>query len=139
MSWLLDVNVILASRWTTHPDHAAVKAWLATAGEFCTSAITELGFMRISLSVAYQASWAEVQETLAKLHARPGHQFLADDVDGLASPETSSKDTTDAHLVTLARRRGMKLATLDAILVDQPWAAGIAENPLAPHPKPVAG
>jgi hypothetical protein len=28
MSWLLDVNLILASRWTTHPDHFAAKAWI---------------------------------------------------------------------------------------------------------------
>ena len=28
MSWLLDVNMILASRWTTHPDHHAAKEWI---------------------------------------------------------------------------------------------------------------
>jgi|GEM_PF-2798574 len=28
MTWLLDVNFILASRWTTHPDHLAAKAWV---------------------------------------------------------------------------------------------------------------
>ena len=61
-----------------------------------------------------------------------------DDVDGLASAETSSKDTTDAHLVTLAKRHGLKLATLDDNLVAKPWAAGIAENPLL-SPKPSSG
>ena len=44
----------------------------------------------------------------------------------------NSKDTTDAHLVTLARRHGLKLATLDEILITKPWAVGIAENPLEP-------
>ena len=43
---------------------------------------------------------------------------------------TSYKDATDAHLVTLARRRGLKLATLDGALIAKPWAAGVAENPL---------
>ena len=131
MSWLLDVNMILASRWITHPNHAAVKSWVDTRGEFHTCAITELGFVRISLSVAYQATWEEVQETLAKLHARASHRFLSDDVDGTASPKTGSKDTTDAHLVTLARRHGLKLATLDDELLTKPWAAGVAENPLS--------
>ena len=135
MSWLLDVNLILASRWTTHPDHPAAKAWIDSVDKFYTTAITELGFVRISLSGAYRATWDEAQETLEKLHARPGHQFLADDVDGTASPKTSSKDTTDAHLVTLAKRHGLKLATLDGDLIGQPWAAGIAENPLL-SPKP---
>jgi uncharacterized protein len=130
VSWLLDVNLILASRWTTHADHLAAKAWIDSAGKFYTCAITELGFLRVSLTAAYQSRWNEVLEALEKLHARPAHRFLADDVDGAASPETSSKDTTDAHLVTLAKRHGLKLATLDAALIAKPWAAGVAENPL---------
>ena len=40
------------------------------------------------------------------------------------------KDTTDAHLVTLAKRHGLKLATLDGTLIAKPWAVGVAENPL---------
>jgi predicted nucleic acid-binding protein len=52
MSWLLDVNLVLASRWTTHPDHPAAKAWIDSVGKFCTTAIVELGFVRISLSGA---------------------------------------------------------------------------------------
>ena len=28
MSWLLDVNLILASRWTTHSKHRAAKLWV---------------------------------------------------------------------------------------------------------------
>ena len=130
MSWLLDVNLILASRWTTHPNHTAVKVWIGSVDKFYTTAVTELGFVRISLSAAYMATWDETQETLKKLHARPGHQFLLDDVDGTAPPATSSKDTTDAHLVTLARRHGLKLATLDGNLIGKPWADVIAENPL---------
>ena len=130
MSWLLDVNLILASRWTTHPDHLAAKAWIDSADRFYTTAIVELGFVRISLSSAYRATWDETQETLKKLHGRPGHQFLADDVNGTASPATGSKDTTDAHLVTLAKLHGLKLATLDGMLIAKPWAAGVAENPL---------
>jgi len=139
MSWLLDVNLILASRWTTHPQHTAAKAWIDSVDKFYTTAITELGFVRISLSGAYRATWDEAQETLKRLHGRPGHQFLADDVDGLGPPETGAKDTTDAHLVTLAKRHGLKLATLDKPLMAQPWASGVAQNPLpqtaTPPPK----
>jgi predicted nucleic acid-binding protein len=130
VSWLLDVNFILASRWTTHPEHRGAKAWLDTVGGFQTCSISELGFVRISLSSAYGAIWEDVQESLKQLHVRKGYQFLADDVNGTDSPQTSSKDTTDAHLVALAKRHGLKLATLDGILAAKPWAAGVAENPL---------
>ena len=132
MSWLLDVNLILASRWTTHAEHASVKAWLDSVEEFHTCSITELGFVRISLSFAYNATWDEVQESLGSLHARVAYRFLADDVDGTSSPQTISKDTTDAHLVSLSRKHGLRLATLDMSLVTKPWAKGVAENPLRP-------
>jgi hypothetical protein len=39
MSWLLDVNLILASRWTTHAQHLAAKAWVDATVTFCTCAI----------------------------------------------------------------------------------------------------
>jgi uncharacterized protein len=130
VSWLLDVNCILASRCTTHPDHQAAKAWLDSVAKSQTCAISELGFVRISLSSAYGATWEDVQESLKQLHAREGHRFLADDVKGTEAPETGSKDTTDSHLVALAKRHGLKLATLDAALAAKPWAAAVAENPL---------
>jgi predicted nucleic acid-binding protein len=130
VSWLLDVNMILASRWTTHRDRLAAKAWMDSLREFHTCAITELGFIRISLSSAYQATWDEAQQALAKLHARSGYRFLPDDVNGAAAPQTSFRDTTDAHLIALARHHALKLATLDSSLIAKPWAAGIAQNPL---------
>jgi predicted nucleic acid-binding protein len=130
VTWLLDVNLILASRWTTHADHSAVANWLDSVPEFHTCAITELGFVRVSLTAAYQATWNEVLESLEALHARAGHRFLADDVDGAASPATGAKDTTDAHLISLSKKYGPKLATLDESLIAKPWAAGVAENPL---------
>ena len=129
-SWLLDVNVILASRWSTHADHIAVKRWLESVDSFYTCAITEIGFIRISLSNAYRASWDETLQTLRKLHARRAFQFLVDDLDGTATPRTDSKDVTDAHLVALAKRHDLKVATLDEALLRKPWAADIAANPL---------
>jgi len=139
VSWLLDVNLILASRWTTHVEHASVKAWLDSVEEFHTCSITELGFVRISLSVAYNATWNEVQESLGALHARVAHRFLADDVDGTSSPQTISKDTTDAHLVSLSRQHGLRLATLDMSLVTKSWAKEVAENPLRSNNAPESG
>ena len=59
------------------------------------------------------------------------HRFLVDDIDIAALPALASyKETTDAHLVTLAKRQGLKLATLDIGLIAKSWAVGVAENPL---------
>lgn len=130
MSWLLDVNLILATRWTTHPDHTDAQAWLDSLSRFYTTAITELGFVRISLSTAYGANWQQVQASLRTLQLRPAYAFLTDDINGTDPPETSSKDSTDAHLVTLATRHGLRLATLDVNLIAKSWSAGVAVNPL---------
>jgi toxin-antitoxin system PIN domain toxin len=130
MSWLLDVNTLLASRWQTHTDHAKVRDWLDALPEFYTTPIVELGFMRVSLSPAYSATWQDAHLSLSSLLARPAHRFLPDDLSVIDSPKTGYKDTTDAHLVRLAKRHGLRLATLDMALTTKSWARTIAYNPI---------
>jgi predicted nucleic acid-binding protein len=89
-----------------------------------------LGFVRISLSSAYGATWDDVQESLKNLYARKSYRFLEDDVKGADAAKTAASDTTDAHLVALAKRHGLKLATLDTNLTVKSWAAGVADNPI---------
>ena len=128
------MNLLLASRWTTHADHAAVRAWLDEQAEFHITPIVELGFMRVSLSPGYSASWQDAHRSLISLYSRPAHRFLADDLTATDSPESSYKDTTDAHLVRLAVHHGIKLATLDMALLAKPSASGLAFNPILETP-----
>jgi toxin-antitoxin system PIN domain toxin len=129
---LLDVNVLLACGWKSHAEHANLLDWLLQEKEWVTCPLTESGFMRISMTTAYQASFEDARKSLATLRHLHGHQFLSDDVEAALLPVlTSYKDTTDAHLVTLAKRHGLKLATLDGLLIARLWAAGVAENPLS--------
>ena len=131
-AFLLDVNSLLGCGWKSHLDHAALLTWLMQLNEWATCPMTESGFMRISMTTAYRGSFEDTRKSLATLRALSGHRFLTDDVDAASLPVlTSYKDTTDAHLVTLAKRHGIKLATLDRNLLAKPWAAGIAENPLS--------
>lgn len=131
--WLLDVNVLLGCGWKSHADNPALLGWLLQVSDWATCPLTEAGFMRISMTTAYQAAFDDARKSLATLRALRGHRFLFDDVEAMMLPVLSSyKDTTDAHLVTLAGRHGLKLATLDETLIGKPWAAGIAANPLLP-------
>ena len=119
--WLFDVNVLLGCAWKSHADHAALMDWLRQTKSWATCPLTESGFMRISMTTAYRASFEDAQKALATLLALPGHRFVVDDVEAASLPSlTSAKDTTDAHLVTLARRHGLKLATLDGELTAKP-------------------
>ena len=83
------------------------------------------------MSPAYGASFSDARTALAAILRLNTHRFLTDATRADSLPVlTSSKDVTDAHLVRLAARRGVKLATLDEDLCRKACAQGIAENPL---------
>jgi predicted nucleic acid-binding protein len=127
--WLLDVNVLLGCAWKSHAEHAELMAWLLQTKSWATCSLAESGFVRISMTTAYRASFGDAQKSIATLRALQGHRFVTDDVNAASLPTlTSYKDTTDAHLVTLAQKHGLKLATLDDALIGKPWATGVAEN-----------
>lgn len=48
--WLLDVNILLGCSWKSHADHSALLDWLLQADEWATCPITELGFVRVSMT-----------------------------------------------------------------------------------------
>lgn len=131
MSHLLDVNFLLACAWQSHANHARARAWLEAQPSFTTCPISQLGFLRVSLSPGYRAGFADALAALEDITDRKGAQFIADDLPGnKVHPVTSYSDMTDAYLVALAKAHGLKLATLDGPLCGKAWAKGIAENPL---------
>jgi len=132
LSHLLDVNFLIACGWESHAEHIQASRWLSQAKSFATCPISEMGFLRVSLSPAYGASFGDATETLGAITRMGGHRFLRDPTRAQALPPVStSKDVTDAHLVHLARRYRLKLATFDGALCEKPWAQGVAEDPTA--------
>ena len=82
----------------------------------------------LDVNILLGCAWKSHEDHSAVL---PGHRFIADDLGAVSLPDlVSYKETTDAHLVTLAKRHGLTLATLDAGLITKSWAVGVAENPL---------
>lgn len=134
MSVLLDVNVLLAWAWQTHDSHAEISIWLDSLTEFHTCALVELGFLRVSLSPGYRASFADAKRALQDLKARDAASSIRSEFQPSDLPQVSaSKDVTDAYLVILAKLEGLRFATLDQVLCTKPWALGTAFHPL--HPK----
>lgn len=124
MSYLLDVNVLVAWGWTDHADHNRAVRWLADCKRtrglmLMTSPIPELGFIRVSVQraagrISVKMAADVLRGMLGSLGAK--HRFLADDLHCEKWPEwcTSAAHTTDGHLLLLAKRHGIHLATLDA-------------------------
>lgn len=126
MNYLLDVNVLVAWGWSDHVDHERTVTWIAArrrqkAAKLLTSAIPELGFVRVSVQrTGGQVTVSEATETLAGMVATLGarHVLLADDQAVREFPDwcSSASRTTDAHLLALANAHGAKLATLDTAI-----------------------
>ncbi len=139
MKYLLDVNVLVAWGWSDHVEHERTVTWIAAARKrkatiLLTSAIPELGFVRISVQrTAGRVTVKEASETLAGMLASLGarHVFLADDRPACGFPDWchQASRTTDAHFLQLAGAYGAKLATLDtgipgAFLIPAPATKG---------------
>ena len=132
MSHLLDVSLLAACAWQSHDHHRAANLWLQSLTRFATCSAVQMGFLRVSMSPAYDASFADARQALADILALPAHQFLFDDTAAAALPALASRHhVTDAHLVTLSTRHGLLFATLDEPLCRAAWAAGIAVHPLS--------
>lgn len=121
---LLDVNALVALAWDSHIHHARVREWFAAnaSAGWATCPITESGFVRVSTNPKVLPSpiaVADARRVLAALRAAEGHCFLVDDV-SLADDDVpaiaSYRQVTDAHLLTLARRRGVRLVTFDTAI-----------------------
>ena len=133
---LPDVNLLLAYGWRSHQQHEDCRKWFFRLPRFATCAITELGFLRVSMSPAYRASHEDALMVLDSLKQRSACSFLdcnlpADQM----SPVASYKDITDSYLVALARHNACRFATLDEGILAAPWATGVAYHPFRKQAK----
>lgn len=116
MKYLLDVNLLLAGIWTTHPNHAVAQQWLA-GKQVVLCPISELGFVRISTgSKALNLPMEQVRTVLSKFARDKSVKRIPDDLPALDSHPKTSNQVTDHYLADLAAKHGLKLATLDAQL-----------------------
>ncbi len=121
---LLDVNVLVALAWPNHIHHARAHAWFGVVreGGWATTPLTQSGFVRVSSNakaIPGARTPAEARELLRHIVALEGHAFWVDDV-AVADEEADAfarvvgyRQVTDAHLLSLALRRGGRLATFD--------------------------
>lgn len=127
MTFLLDVNVLIALIDPAHVQHDAAHEWFAAhRRSWATCPLTENGVLRIVGHARYPNSPgtpAAVAPLVAGLRALPGHVFWPDDISLLEAERVdmsrllSSGQVTDSYLLALACAHGGKLATFDRRLV----------------------
>lgn len=122
---LLDVNALVALAWDSHVHHASIRAWFAANSEdgWATCPTTESGFVRVSSNPRVLPSFIAVDAArgvLSALRGVHGHRFIVNDVsltDADVPRIVGHRQVTDAQLLTVARRHGMRLLTFDAAIV----------------------
>ena len=123
MKYLLDVNALVALGFLQHEFHERVATWvraLASKGtvELATCSITELGFIRVlAQGPQYGFGVSQARDLLLQLKGTRvlKFTFVTDDHDVSHLPGwvKTAKQTTDGHLLQLAKAKGAMLATLD--------------------------
>jgi predicted nucleic acid-binding protein len=123
VKYLLDVNVLVALGLLDHVFHQRVAIWVQSSDprngrELLTCPITELGFVRVlSQASQYRITVSQAKSLLSQLKKSNALKlgFLADDHDASRLPAwvRTGGQTTDGHLLELARAHGALLATLD--------------------------
>lgn len=124
MTFLLDVNVLIALIDPTHVGHDAAHQWFAATGaaSWATCPLTENGVIRIVGHPKYPnsaGSPAAAAPIVARLRALAGHVFWRDDFSlmdtalvDIARIVTPAQ-VTDTYLLALAVANEGRLATLD--------------------------
>lgn len=124
MTYLLDVNVLIALIDPAHVSHDDAHDWFAAEGQtsWATCPITENGVLRILGNPKYPnspGSPAIVAGIVRKLRALPGFNFWSEDLSLVDSVHVdpsrilSSAQVTDTFLLALAKVRGGQMATFD--------------------------
>ncbi len=128
MTFLLDVNVLIALADPFHIFHDPAHQWFKPTGseDWATCPTTENGLLRIMGNVRYPTgpgSPAAVASILAGMRVLPNHRFWPEDFSLIGSDLVdlslirTSAQMTDTWLLALAVRNGGKLATFDRRLV----------------------
>jgi predicted nucleic acid-binding protein len=119
--YLLDVNTLIALGHVVHAHHERAQLWqsglTAAVDVLGTCAITELGFVRVSVQSGLQANIFTARSALNRLKASGpvACELWADGlgVDRLPAYVRKPADLTDGHLLELARVQRARLVTLD--------------------------
>jgi uncharacterized protein len=125
VTYLLDINVLVALFDAAHVHHEPAHKWFAAVGQasWATCPLTENGLIRVVSNPAYKSISATPTEAAARLRtfcSQAGHSFWSDviSITDTALFDLSQlrghQQITDAYLAGLAAHYGGKLATFDA-------------------------
>lgn len=113
--FLIDASLLIAAVVREHESHELANRWLTQNDQIALCPIVEGALVRFLVRLGERCETAV--EILRRLHAMPGWRVVPDDISyvdvGLTSVR-GHRQVTDAYLVGLAVRHGLRVTTLDA-------------------------
>ncbi len=140
MTWLFDVNVLVAIADPEHVFHPSIHRWTATQvyRTWATCPITENGMIGVMSQQSYHGSRITAPEAIETLRAMKApqtwkHEFWPDSFSITESAMVLSgriagpKQLTDVYLAGLAKKNGGRLVTFDTSVAWHAVAGGSVE------------
>jgi predicted nucleic acid-binding protein len=108
-----DGNLLIAFKWLDHDHHLLAQAFFGRNPKVVTCPITELNLVRVLMQKGHTPS--DAAKSLADFIARHGSKLIPADISAteIAGFNVGHRTTTDSYLAMLAKRHGLKIATLD--------------------------
>jgi toxin-antitoxin system PIN domain toxin len=124
LTYLLDVNLLIALAWPSHIHHMQAQDWFARKGAkgWASCPISQAGFVRVSSNPKFidgAVSPLEAITLLKKVTHSTKHEFWRDEVNlaGKTDPVfnylVGHRQVTDAYLLALAVLHAGMLASFD--------------------------
>jgi len=128
LTYLLDINLLVALFDASHVNHEAAHDWFSATGRrsWATCPITENGCIRVLSNPSYpsvQATPNDVMNRLAQFCGQKDHVFWPDDISMTTDLDSETRtrllgcqQLTDFYLAALAHHHRGRLATFDGSL-----------------------
>ncbi len=117
MSFLLDVNALIAGVYEDHEHHAVMRAWMMDnkGQSFHVAPLVMTGCLRVLMTVSGEKKITRLVAAIREFKDFYEVQTVEDDIelDELGDWVAGPKQVTDAHLLAIANKKSLKLVTFD--------------------------
>ena len=117
MSFLLDVNALVAGVYEDHEHHFAMRSWLKDnkSEKLTIAPLVATGCLRVLMTISGERKPTSLVSAIRSFRDFYNIQTIGDDIEleRLGKWIGGAKQVTDAHLLAIAKKNGLKLVTFD--------------------------